>query len=88
MQQTVGTTPVLLGPENTMGEDNRVMSGFRRALIQNLGPGDLYLDYREDVSSSDGFQLVPDAEPIELPGVRPVYAVASADTDVRFIDIW
>lgn len=89
MQQTVGTTPVLLGVERTMGEEGEVMSGFRRALVQNLGPGDVYLDYRSDVSVNDGFQLTPDADPIELPGMKPVYVVASqVDTDVRFIDVW
>ena len=101
MQQTVGTTPVLLGDEQSMGEDHEpnspsmdphyqaeVIPALSRPVIQNLGPGDLYLDFVPDVAVGTGFKLEPEGPALEFSQriARALYAVASADTDVRFID--
>lgn len=102
MQQTVGTEPVLLGDERTMGEDHEPESpsmsphhrvetipGVSRPVIQNLGPGDLYVDFDPEVAVGTGLKLEPEGAPLEFSQrvTHALYVVASEDgTDVRFID--
>ena len=71
---TVGMSPIALPV--TRGET---------PIIQNLGPGILYLDTRSDVTASTGL-LVDVHSAYEWPSdvTRAVYAVADAEgTDVR-----
>ena len=56
-----------------------------RPVIQNLGPGDLYIDTEPDVTTASGIKIVVDGS-YEFPmdPLKTVYAVASVDaTDVR-----
>lgn len=95
MQQTIGTTPVPLGPGLTLtdrdyrtGEDTVETIGLGRPLIQNLGPGVLYVDLDEGVAVGTGLRVAVDAM-VELPALRGVlYGVAdAASTDVRLLDV-
>lgn len=86
MQQTVGIEPVILGTTAFGGTGGAV--GVSRPIIQNLGPGDLYLDFSSAVAIGSGVKLIPN-ERLEFGGrlAQALYVVASqAATDVRFID--
>jgi hypothetical protein len=73
---TVGTTPVALPVDR--GET---------PIIQNLGPGVVYLDTRSNVSTGTGLQVAVNSAyewPTDV--TSAVYAVADvADTDVRIM---
>ena len=74
----VGTTPV------------RVRADRSRPVIQNLGPGDIYLDTDGDVDENSGLKLPVNAV-YEFPtagSLSLIYLVATeADTDVRIIQM-
>lgn len=75
MQVDVGTTPEKLpvGPGST-------------PIVQNIGPGVLYLDFSSGVSADTGFQIEVGGAyefPKDLP--KDLYAVASVQTDVRIL---
>lgn len=78
MKLTVGVAAVPLGLEGTV-----------TPVIQNLGPGDLYLG-GADVTVADGFKLAPNAV-YEYPrdlgqGAGKIHLVSSmANTDVRVL---
>lgn len=79
MKLIVGTTPVVI-PGNRS-----------RPVIQNLGPGTIYVDTDGDVSASDGLKLVPNAV-YEFPAAggnsAGIYIVSdTADTDVRVVGV-
>ena len=77
MKLLVGTTPVAL-PGNR-----------QRPVIQNLGPGTIYLDTDGDVSITDGLQLLPDVTyefPVSGGDSAGIWIVSdAANTDVRVI---
>ena len=81
MQVSVGTTPVRLD-----------VAGAATPLVQNLGPGDVYVDRADDVSDSTGVELAV-GDVLELPrgvssGGGPLYLVATeSDTDVRYLEV-
>lgn len=79
MQIIVGTTPV------------QVPGGGRtRALIQNLGPGNIYLDTEGSVDATSGLRIAPN-EGYEFPTAGAsdeLWLVAdAANTDVRHIRV-
>lgn len=77
MKVIVGTTP------HALVEVTRNQT----PVIQNLGPGDLYLDFSSTVAVGNGLKVVPDGSYEflhDLPG--RLYLVASqASTDVRIL---
>lgn len=81
MQITVGTTPVRFPGR-----------GNARPMVQNLGPGLVYFDNRDNVSIETGIQM-PVGSIYEFPtdlqrGGGYVYLVADQDdTDVRFMTV-
>jgi hypothetical protein len=85
MQQTVGTTPVHLGDRRfgTTGEQ----FGLARPIVQNLGTGDLYLDFDPEVSDATGLKLeVGDIVEFQSRVGSKLYAVSDSSADVRVID--
>lgn len=76
MQFSVGMTP----------EKLPVKAG-QTPIIQNLGPGDLYLDVNPDVTIDDGLKVLPDGSYEFLRDItEDVYAVSDqAATDVRIM---
>lgn len=60
---------------------------MRNALVQNLGPGDLYLSDSPEVSVETGF-LVVAGDSLQVSG-RPITMLADGgDCDVRWSDRW
>lgn len=80
MKLVVGTTPTPL--LSKIGEG--------RPLVQNLGPGKVYLDTDEDVSTETGFELAVGAafEFAEDSNITAaVYVVSdSANTELRIVN--
>lgn len=79
MQISVGTTSVRLPVETTA-----------TPVVQNLGPGNLYVDHDSAVSAATGFKLVPNSVyewPHDLSqATGDIYMVAdAASTDVRIL---
>jgi hypothetical protein len=77
MRILVGTTAVKIPADRS------------RPVIQNLGPGDIYLDTDGDVDANSGLKLIPNAVyEFPTPGADSnIWVVASeADTDVRVIE--
>lgn len=74
--QTVGTTAVALA-----------VAAGKTPVVQNLGPGVIYLDFVSNVSASTGFEVAVDASftfPRDLDGT--CYVISSqAATDVRIL---
>ena len=73
---SVGTAPVRLPAR--IGD---------RPVVQNLGPGDIYVNTRADVTTSDGLKIPVD-QAYEWPGdlAADLYAISTLDdTDVRVI---
>ena len=68
----------------------KVRTDRSRPVIQNLGPGNVYLDTDGDVDEDSGLKLVPNAV-YEFPTVGSysnVWIVSDqADTDVRVIEV-
>lgn len=60
-----------------------------RPLIQNLGPGNVYLDTDGNVDADSGFKIIPNAVyefPTSAGNSRGVFIVSDTpDTDVRVI---
>lgn len=79
MQIILGTTP------HAIGDADRT-----RLLIQNLGPGIVYFNTEEEVTTTNGFQIAVNGA-YEFPtpsALDTVSIVASApDTDVRVLRI-
>lgn len=80
MRVIVNTTPAVMpGPQTRS-----------RPVIQNLGPGTVYIDTDENVSTATGFQLSPGTV-YEFPvsgAYSKLYAVADEDnTEVRLVRI-
>lgn len=75
-----------------LGTDPVKLPGNRsRPVIQNLGPGSVYLDTDGDVDSSSGFVIAPGAV-YEFPAAssrsRGIFVVSdTADTDVRVVTV-
>lgn len=76
MRILVGTTAVNLP------------GGRARPVIQNLGPGDIYIDTDGDVDADSGLKLVPNAV-YEFPtsgSLSEIWVVATAEnTDIRVV---
>lgn len=77
MQLNVGTTPVQIPGNRT------------RPVIQNLGPGNVYVDTDGEVTSADGLKLVPNSIyefPTSGGNSDGIWLVADqAGTDVRVV---
>jgi hypothetical protein len=77
MKLLVGTTPV------------RIPGDRARPVIQNLGPGTVYVDTDGDVSADDGLMLLPNAVyefPTPSANSKGIWVVADqAGTDVRVV---
>ncbi len=73
-----------------VGTDPTPIKGTRaRPLIQNLGPGNVYLDTDGDVDADSGFKIVPGAV-YEFPSAGAssvgIFLIADVeDTDVRIV---
>lgn len=79
MKKTIGTTPVSLVEHFASS----------RTVVQNLGPGTVFLDSSKDVTPETGFRLMVDSV-YEFPTASnlggPMYVVSDeADTDVRIM---
>lgn len=78
MRILVGTTAVQIPVDRS------------RPVIQNLGPGDLYLDTDGDVDANSGLKLIPTAVyefPVAGAGMNVWVVATQASTDVRVIEI-
>lgn len=54
--------------------------------LQNLGPGDVFLDTTEDMDETTGIKLAVDDPPLTLSAKR-FYALAkTGDADLRYFD--
>jgi hypothetical protein len=75
---TVGSTPVPLSG-----------LGARTCLIQNLGPGVVYMDSSDSVSPSEGFKIAVGAvyETQGSGGYAQIYLVSDGTSDVRVVSI-
>lgn len=78
MLYLVGIEPLALGP-----------FGRARPIIQNIGPGDVYLDTDQEASTSSGLRIKP-GEALSFSGPAAtetgIWLVASeANTDVRVV---
>lgn len=84
MQMTVGTSAELV---DTV-EFSDTSSPGQVVVIQNLGPGDVYIDFTEDVTVGNGLKIGVNGA-YELPRTSnesQLYIVASqASTDVRIL---
>lgn len=84
MKVTVGTSAVLI-PTN---EDDDAGQPGQVVVLQNLGPGDVYVDGANDVDTDSGLK-VPSGAVYEFPRTQNEFAywmVASeAATDVRVL---
>ena len=84
MQAVIGTTPVPIATDQYVD----VGAAGQVVVVQNLGPGDLYIDFLEGVDSSSGLKLAAGGDAYEFPRAtsQTLYAVATeADTDVRIM---
>jgi hypothetical protein len=84
MQMTVGTAAVAVG--TTEARDS-YQSG-QVVVLQNLGPGDIYVDFANTVTAANGFKISVNGA-YEFPRTaneQEIYVIASvADTDVRVL---
>lgn len=83
MKLTVGTTPVLVGTDDYPD----VGATGQTVVVQNLGTGDVYIDFDAAVTTGTGFKLgVGAAYEFASVSGQSLYAVASAiGTDVRIL---
>lgn len=60
---------------------------LQTAVVQNLGPDDLYLDYNDEVSAATGIKLVVGAiwEIQKYDSGRPIWMISSGESDVRVL---
>lgn len=69
----------------------RIPGDRSRPLIQNLGPGNVYVDTDGEVTAEEGFKLVPNATyEFPTPGGNStgIWIIAdAADTDVRVVGL-
>lgn len=60
-------------------------------IIQNLGPGTVYIGDTEDVTADDGFELAVDAHiklSVGSSSAGPIWLISdAADTDVRVVTL-
>ena len=74
------------------GAVNLGYSGTQRPLVQNLGPGILYISSSANDLATEGIEIAPDAA-YELPatlneGAQQLYALAVGDDcDVRTLNV-
>lgn len=84
MQASVGTSAAKL---DLSGYPDRGSRG-QTIIVQNLGPGDVFLDAVAGVTSASGLKLVPgNAYEMRTDGSQEIYAVASQTSDVRVVVI-
>lgn len=68
-----------------VGDETAVPFGRGPSLIQNLGPGSLYVGYNPDVSSDSGLKLnVGDAVSISHTS-SAIFAISDDTSDVRVL---
>lgn len=86
MQMLVGTTAIEV---TTTSYPDLAESG-QTVLVQNLGPGTLYVDFLSEVAVGTGVRLKPEGDAYEFKrsAGQKLYLVASeANTDVRFLAV-
>lgn len=88
MKMTVGTTPVSM---QTIYLDSDVAPSVVRPIVQNLGPGDVFIGMSGDGITNladEGLKLIPDAL-LEFPRMNKTlrFVASQADTEIRVLDL-